>query len=360
MSFRNRLLSTTVLPIVIGVGVGFAVVDSAPRAGVDTPLTLAAACNPCNPCAAANPCNPCNPCAVKKIVNPCAAANPCNPCNPCAAANPCNPCAAANPCNPCAASVATASECFVPRLVAAANPCNPCAAANPCNPCNPCAVKKIVNPCAAANPCNPCNPCAANPCNPCAAANPCNPCAANPCNPCAAAAATELTDAEAADVYGCIKGTLKIGYAKSNLMSDAGLKIAADYQGWLRFSTRAYVSETHGRRYVQNYANATGRDYGKYDDVGKMPAGSVLAKDSFVVRDGKVSAGPLFVMEKMASGFNADSGNWRYSLVMPDGKIIGTTNGKGTRNVEFCYGCHATVEETDSMFFMPDEYRVTF
>ena len=25
----------------------------------DTPLQIAAGCNPCNPCAAANPCNPC-------------------------------------------------------------------------------------------------------------------------------------------------------------------------------------------------------------------------------------------------------------------------------------------------------------
>ena len=68
----------------------------------ETPVQIAAGCNPCNPCAAANPCNPCNPCAVKKIL-----CNPCNPCaakKSCAAANPCNPCAAKNPCNPCAAN----------------------------------------------------------------------------------------------------------------------------------------------------------------------------------------------------------------------------------------------------------------
>ena len=111
---------------------------------------------------------------------------------------------------------------------------------------------------------------------------------------------------------------------------------------------------------MQNYANTTANSYGKYEDAGKLPVGSVVAKDSFVVRAGKVSAGPLFVMEKMASGFNAASVNWRYSLVMPDGKAIGTTNGKGSKNVEFCYGCHATVEDTDSLFFLPEEYRVTF
>ena len=123
-----------------------------------------------------------------------------------------------------------------------------------------------------------------------------------------------------------------------------------DYQDWERFSTRPNVSDTHGGRNVQNYANTTAKNYGKYEDVGELQAGSVLAKDSFVVRAGKVSAGPLFLMEKMASGCNAASGNWRYTLVMPDGK--------GTKKVECCYGCHATAEETDSLFFLPEEYRV--
>ncbi|MCH7888169.1 MAG: cytochrome P460 family protein [Proteobacteria bacterium] len=199
----------------------------------------------------------------------------------------------------------------------------------------------------------------ANPCNPCAAANPCNPCAANPCAP---SAAVELTDSEAKDAYSCIKGSLRAGYAKSNLASGTGLKIAQDYQDWTRYSTRSYVSATHGGRFVQNYANSTAKAYGKYEDVGRLPAGSVVAKDSFAVRAGRVSAGPLFVMEKMPAGFNADSINWRYTLVMPDGKVIGTTNGKGSKNVEFCYGCHAAIagEQSDSLFFLPEEYRVKF
>ncbi len=285
-----------------------------------------------------------NPCAV----NPCAV----NPCavNPCAA----NPCAV----NLCAAG-GVASTCVIPRLIAAqANPCNPCAA-NPCavNPCNPCAA----NPCAV-NLCNPCavNPCAAaNPCNPCAGAN---PCAANPCNPCAAAAPVELTDEEAIAAYQCIKPSLKAGYGKSNLMSDTGLAIATNYQDWTRYSTLAYQSATHGGRFVQNYANAVARIYGEYENAGAMPAGAVTAKDSFAVNGGQVVAGPLFVMEKMPAGFNADSGDWRYTLVMPDGKMIGTTNGKGSENVAFCADCHTGTrgDQTDSLFFVPLEYRVEF
>ncbi|MEE8203241.1 MAG: cytochrome P460 family protein [Alphaproteobacteria bacterium] len=136
--------------------------------------------------------------------------------------------------------------------------------------------------------------------------------------------------------------------------------MAANYQGWKRYSRRAYVSDTHGGRFVQNYGNSAAREYGKYERLGRMATGAVLAKDSFEVRGGRVVAGPLFVMEKMASGFNADSGNWRYTLVMPNGKVIGVTNGKGSKNVAFCIGCHSTAEDTDSLFLLPDEYRIAF
>ncbi len=169
-----------------------------------------------------------------------------------------------------------------------------------------------------------------------------------------------MTDAEAQAAYGCFKDTMQSGYAKSGLTSNMGLAIATAYQGWTRYSMRAYVSNTHGGRFVHNYGNQAARGYGNFEGAGTMPVGAVLAKDSFVVRHGKLAAGPLFVMEKMAAGFNADSGNWRYTLVMPGGKVIGTTHGAGSNNVEFCIGCHMAAEDTDSMMFLPEEYRATF
>ena len=334
----------------------------------------AKACNPCNPCGGAaasvsekcivprlqvaalnNPCaaKACNPCAAKKACNPCAA----KACNPCAA-KACNPCAAKKACNPCAAKAC--NPC-------AAKACNPCAAKKACNPCaakacNPCAAK-ACNPCAVAKACNPCaakkacNPCAAKACNPCAAKNPCNPCAAaNPCNPCGGAPVVKISDAEARVVYDCLRTEMKAAYAK------VGMDTVAGFMGWSNVATVPYQSDTHGGRYVNNYVNKNGAyKYAKFEEAGAMPADTVIAKDSFTVRpDGRVAVGPLFVMHKMPGNFNAASGDWRYTMVMPDGSVMGTTKGDGDGNVAFCNTCHeAVAEDQDYMFFLPEEYRVS-
>jgi ubiquitin len=210
---------------------------------------------------------------------------------------------------------AVSKACFVPRLQAAAK-------------CNPCAAKK-------------CSPCAAKACN--------------PCNPCGAGGVpVELTDAEAVKIYDCLLKELKATYAKS------GNKVAVSYTAWPRYSKRAYVSATHGSRLVQNYANEKGRAYGAFENAGTFPVGTELAKDSFLVNaNGTVSIGPLFIMEKMHAGFNAESGDWRYTMIMPDGAVAGTTKGAGNANVEFCIGCHISVApELDSVMLLPEEYRV--
>ena len=327
-TYKARLLSSTVVPMLVGVALVGASISgpeanpmAQPRSGATQLAQACGACNPCDPCAAANPCNPCAAgagaayvmaCAVPRLMA--AAVNPCNPCAVAALANPCNPCAAANPCNPCAAA-------------------NPCAVAALANPCDPCA--------------------AANPCNPCAAANPCNPCGA--ANPCAAAGAVKLTNAEAGAVWDCMLPNLQAAYSKS------GHPSAMAFADWSVFGTVAYASVTHGNRYVQNMANGIAKvAYGKYEDVGKAPAGSQIAKPSIVVTgNGEVGVGPLFLMEKMHENFNDPSGDWRYTMIMPDGTIFGETLGQGTANVQFCADCHGAVAESqDNLFFLPKDFRV--
>ena len=184
--------------------------------------------------------------------------------------------------------------------------------------------------------------------NPCAAKNPCG--AKNPCNPCGAATEVTLTAAEASAVYDCMTPEIRAAFAKS------GNRWAKQYAGWTRYNKQPYVSGTHGGRFVNNYANATGKNYGRFEKAGKAAPGTLLAKDSFVVGStGRVSVGPLFLMEKMVRGL---SGDWRYTLIMPNGATVGTTKAKGSANVKFCIACHLAVgAETDSMLFLPAEFR---
>ena len=85
MSLRKTLLSGTVIPLAVSVGLGLAAAGCATDENAGAQKKIGYMCSPCNPRAAANPSSPCNPC------NPCAVAVSCNPCNSC---SPCNPCAA--------------------------------------------------------------------------------------------------------------------------------------------------------------------------------------------------------------------------------------------------------------------------
>lgn len=164
----------------------------------------------------------------------------------------------------------------------------------------------------------------------------------------------ELSDAAALTVYLRILDEMVSGYRISHL------DVAADYRTWRRYNKTPYRSVTHGERFVNNYANSAAKAYGDYEKAGDIPVGAQLAKDSFAVTSrGDVFLGPLFLMEKMAPGFNAASRDWRYSMVMPDGSLFGTTQGEGSERVRFCITCHESVGgESNPLFFVPEDYRI--
>ena len=164
--------------------------------------------------------------------------------------------------------------------------------------------------------------------------------------------AEDVTDAEAKAAYECIKGALLQRFAKSD-------EKGAQYEGWAIYNTQAYESSTHGGRFVNNYADKTASVYGKFEESGPMPVGSILVKDSFGInKKGQVKPGPLFTMIKMEKGFNEKSDDWRYALIFPNGKLMGATNGKNSKKLGFCINCHISAKENDSMLFIPDEFRV--
>ena len=164
--------------------------------------------------------------------------------------------------------------------------------------------------------------------------------------------AASVGAAEAAEVYRNMAPDMADAYGASEQPGAVG------YLDWRRYNIAPYRSATHGQRYVNNYANETAAAYGRFEQAGRLPVGSLLSKDSFaILADGKVLPGPLFVMEKMPAGFNYVSGDWRYSMIMPDGSVFGVTKGVNAERVEYCIGCHLAAEKYDHLFFVPEEVR---
>ncbi len=162
----------------------------------------------------------------------------------------------------------------------------------------------------------------------------------------------DLSNGEAGTIYRNIREKMARNYASS------GIDAAQAYQKWQLYNTAPFRSATHGRRFVNHYANPIASAYGKYETAGKLPVGSIVAKDSYAVTDdNKTLPGPLFLMEKMPEGFKYVSGDWRYTMIMPDGSLFGTTNGVGSDKVNFCISCHLAVEKQDHLFFPPKPFR---
>ncbi|MBH64301.1 MAG: hypothetical protein CL569_18020 [Alphaproteobacteria bacterium] len=164
----------------------------------------------------------------------------------------------------------------------------------------------------------------------------------------------DLSGERAESIYSAIKMSMRKHYVES------GGPIAFNYADWKRYNRVPYRFSQYGNNYLNNYANETARDYGKYESAGEMPAGALLAKDSFIVtRNGDIITGPFFLMEKMPEGWNPATGDWRYVEYTASGELTGITKGIRANKVRYCATCHARVgKKWDYMFFMPKDVRV--
>lgn len=162
----------------------------------------------------------------------------------------------------------------------------------------------------------------------------------------------DLSPEEATKIYQSIVDDMADAYAMS------GDPSAINYRRWRAFSSSPYPSATHGGRFVNNYGNALAGPYADGEGT-LLPEGAVLAKDSFSVNiDGNVFPGPLFLMEKMAPGFDPEARDWRYTMIMPDGSFFGVTGGVDTNQVQFCVACHKGAgDANDHLFFVPEGFR---
>lgn len=161
-----------------------------------------------------------------------------------------------------------------------------------------------------------------------------------------------IDDATATEAYESVIPAMEAAFRS------AKNPVAMHYRKWRRFNRAPYRSAAHGRRYVNNYGNGAAGGYDRYEKIEALPVGAIIAKDSFAVtRDGTVRAGPLFIMEKMRAGFNYVSGDWRFTMVMPDGSVFGTTKGANSDRVEYCINCHLAAADHDYLHLVPAEYR---
>ncbi|MBC01270.1 MAG: hypothetical protein CML67_17195 [Rhodobacteraceae bacterium] len=130
-----------------------------------------------------------------------------------------------------------------------------------------------------------------------------------------------LTLMEAAKVYHCLEKELHAGYLQGDKRWIPS-EFVTDYRSWKAASDFPAAPGFHGERYLVTFVNPVGEaEYMQFKEENvTMPAGSVLAKESFTVNDaGKVSKGPLFLMQKVAEGSSPATGDWYYMAITPDG-----------------------------------------
>lgn len=126
------------------------------------------------------------------------------------------------------------------------------------------------------------------------------------------------------------------------------LEVGADYASYVKMNTAPVASETHGGRLVDTYVNGVGA--GAYlDPDAAIPVGTVIVKTSMEVRAGQVTgeAGPIFVMEKRAAGFDPDHGDWAYAIhwAAPPERWAAKLGGpiywrSPSHKVGYCVECH--------------------
>ena len=146
----------------------------------------------------------------------------------------------------------------------------------------------------------------------------------------------DLTADDAQAVYDCFSDEMKAGYdsgAKRWIPAD----FVSDYRDWTLASAHPAAPGFHGGRFLTTWVNEAGADeYLEYASPrGPMPAGTRIAKESFSVNDeGKVAAGPLFLMEKVEEGTSPETDDWYYMMVSPGGAPV------AVNVVTACSACH--------------------
>lgn len=178
-----------------------------------------------------------------------------------------------------------------------------------------------------------------------------------------------MTEAELQAVYDCLLDSLsdeaaEAAFEEAMIMQASWTQADRDegraFAGWQNFASVPYISFTHGERFAANHANDIAAEaYGRYEDVGEVPAGGIIAKPTFSIsQGGEAMLETLFLMEKGAAGSLPDSNDWIYTSILADGTVQGRTGGMNGAAMQSCADCHMAMGDgQDDLAFMPEEYR---
>ncbi len=148
-------------------------------------------------------------------------------------------------------------------------------------------------------------------------------------------AGDDLTADEAQKVYDCLKEGLLKGYSKGKKRWIPA-EYVEDYRSWTLVSSHPAAPGFHSNQFLVTYVNKVGADvYMDYAEDPVVPAGTLIAKESFSVNDkGKVRKGPLFFMEKVAAGKSPETNDWYYMMVDARGRP------QAVNVITACHECH--------------------
>lgn len=159
----------------------------------------------------------------------------------------------------------------------------------------------------------------------------------------------DFTQEQIDALYECVREELPAAYGAGDN------EIAAIYREWGAAATGPAAPGFHGNRFLNTFVNETGfAEYIRYedDDEGfEMPIGTVIAKESYSLRDGAPRIGPLFIMTREATADFPDTDGWVYSAVQPNGNPMGISQ-------SFCHDCHSGFEFSDSLGYPVFDVRL--
>ncbi len=147
----------------------------------------------------------------------------------------------------------------------------------------------------------------------------------------------DMNPEQATAVYQCLREAMQAGYAEGDKRWIPA-EFVSDYPNWTQVSTFPAAPGFHSGRFLVTFVNDVGVDeYLKYEE-GVIPAGTVIAKESFMVDDdGAVSIGPLFIMQKVEPGTSPETLDWYYMMVGANGAP------QGIDVMTACNTCHMEV-----------------